>query len=256
VSARWHSRIRGSTPWRRTSWRPTNGIAYKRLVGALAAYPIPDIPVPAASGDVLLDLGCSWGRWTIAAARKGYRAIGMDPSLGAVMAARRVAASLGVDAAFIVGDARFIPFPDGFVDTTYSYSVLQHLSRADVQTVANQIRRVLSPGGSATIQMPTTIGVRCLYHQARRGFREGQGFEVRYWSVSALRELFGRSIGVTDFFVDCYFGIGLQSTDAAIMPPVPRMAVLLSDVLKRLSRVFRPLVLVADSVFVHSCKPT
>ena len=38
----------------------------------------------------LLDIGCSWGRWSLAAARKGYSVVGIDPSLGAVMAARRI----------------------------------------------------------------------------------------------------------------------------------------------------------------------
>ena len=41
------------------------------------------------AGSRLLDLGSSWGRWSIAAARKGYSVVGLDPSLGAVLAARR-----------------------------------------------------------------------------------------------------------------------------------------------------------------------
>src|SRR5882762_5809881 len=52
----------------------TNGIAYKGLIGKLAEYPIPEIRLPPGGGKVFLDLGCSWGRWCIAAARKGYRA--------------------------------------------------------------------------------------------------------------------------------------------------------------------------------------
>ena len=66
--------------------------------------------------------------------------------------------------------------------------------------------------------MPTRLGLRCLYHQARRGFRDGRGFEVRYWSLPALRRLFG-TIGRSRVEVDCYFGIGLQRADAPLMTP-------------------------------------
>src|SRR5262245_34556836 len=43
----------------------TNGIAYKHLVGREFQYPIPDIRLPRANGELLLDVGCSWGRWSI-----------------------------------------------------------------------------------------------------------------------------------------------------------------------------------------------
>src|SRR5262245_45659202 len=88
----------------------TNGIAYKRLSGNLEEYPIPEIRMPRGRGETLLDIGCNWGRWCVAAAKKGYRAVGIDPSLGAVMAARRVARQFGLEIKYIVGDARFLPF--------------------------------------------------------------------------------------------------------------------------------------------------
>jgi uncharacterized protein YbaR (Trm112 family) len=72
----------------------TNGLMYRDQVGVLARYPIPELRWPDGNGRRLLDVGCSWGRWSMAAARKGYRVVGIDPSLGAVMAARRVASAL------------------------------------------------------------------------------------------------------------------------------------------------------------------
>ena len=56
----------------------TNGIGYAHLVGNLKDYPIPGIRLPQGEGKTLLDVGCSWGRWSVAAARKGYTVIGMD----------------------------------------------------------------------------------------------------------------------------------------------------------------------------------
>lgn len=55
--------------------------------------------------------------------------MGIDPSLKAIRAARRVARQLGVEAFYIVGDNRFLPFRTETLDQFFSYSVLQHLSR-------------------------------------------------------------------------------------------------------------------------------
>src|SRR2546421_318531 len=80
------------------------------LLGELDSYPIPELRLPAGDGRRLIDVGCSWGRWSIAAARKGYRVVGIDPSLGAIIAARRVSESLGLPIRYVVGDARYLPF--------------------------------------------------------------------------------------------------------------------------------------------------
>lgn len=232
----------------------TNGIAYKSLVGKLSEYPIPELRLPATNGARFLDIGCNWGRWSIAAARKGYLAVGIDPSLGAVVAARRVAGALGVNAIFIVGDARYLPIRTATVDQVFSYSVLQHFSRADTSLAAGEVGRVLKVSGRSLVQMPTKFGVRCLYHQLRRGFSDGSGFAVRYWSLPALRRLFYSSIGKTQFTVDCFFGIGLQYSDIRLMSFGLKAVVVASELLRRLGEIFYPLVYVADSVYISSIK--
>ena len=232
----------------------TNGLLYRHLRGQLAAYPIPDIDLPEGNGRTLLDVGCSWGRWTMAAARRGYRAVGIDPSLGAVMAARRVARDLNVPALFVVGDARYLPFAAGSFDTIFSYSVLQHFSRDDATRAAADIGRVLRPSGLAKVQMPTRFGVRCLYHQARRGFSDGAGFDVRYWGVGELRRLFGEHVGRTRITVEGYFGIGLQQTDAHLMTPARRAVLAASHWMTEASRRIPWLTAVADSVYVEAVK--
>ena len=232
----------------------TNGLMYRHLIGALDRYPIPNLPLPDGEGRRLLDIGCSWGRWSVAAATRGYDAVGIDPSLGAIMAARRVARQLGVAARYIVGDARHLPFADAAFDTIYSYSVLQHFSEADTDRSVDEIGRVLRPGGMTKIQLPTRYGIRCLYHQARRGFGPARGFEVRYRTLGSLRELFGTRVGPVRFEADCYFGIGLQSSDAHLMTPPLRAILAASNLLKRASGTVTALTRVADSVFVEAVK--
>jgi len=227
---------------------------YKHLIGALDRYPIPDIPLPPGQGRLLLDVGCSWGRWSLAAAAAGYDTVGIDPSLGAVMAARRVARQLGSSTRYVVGDARHLPFAAATFDVVFSYSVLQHFSKPDAEQAVAEMGRLLRPGGTAKVQMPTRFGVRCLYHQARRRFRAARGFEVRYRTLPALRRLFATRVGPAQFAADCYFGIGLQPTDAPMMTPGLKAITAASEVFKRASRRLPLLTRVADSVFVEASK--
>ena len=99
-----------------------------------------------------------------------------------------------------------------------------------------EIGRVLRTGGQARVQMPTRYGLRCLYHQARRGFTDGDGFDVRYWRAGDLSRLFTDRIGQSRLEVDGYFGIGLQQTDAHLMTGARRAVLRASKAMTALSR--------------------
>ena len=235
----------------------TSGYAYKKLTGNpdLQEYPIPEITLPpSSSGETLLDLGCSWGRWSVAAARKGYSVVGIDPSLGAVMAARRIAGQLGLNIKYVVADARFLPFGDRSFKNVFSYSVLQHLSKDNARKSLSEVSRVLEAGGVANIQMANAWGVRSFQHQLARRFRDARDFEVRYWSVSELKAAFERIIGKTSIVPDCYFGLGWQWSDFRFMSAKNKVILVVSEVLKRLSNFISPLRHFADSVFCTAAK--
>lgn len=232
----------------------TNGIAYKNVIGRLDKIPLPELRLPPADADRrrLLDIGCSWGRWSIAAAAKGYRSIGIDPSLGAVLAAKRLADRLGLAFDVVVADARHLPFRKEAVDVAFSYSVLQHFSKTDSRRALNEIARVTRPDGTVKIQMASAIGLRSLQHLLRRCFREPQGFEVRYWMPWELRNTFEEVFGNAEIEVDCYFGLGLQPSDAEMYSTTGRAAVERSEWLRGISLAVRPLVFVADSLYLTS----
>ncbi len=229
--------------------RATNGMGY-RYGAADRAPPIPAFP--ARGGGALLDVGCGWGRWSIAAAREGYRVVGLDPSLGAVLAAKRLATSLGLPIDFVCGDARHLPFGGAAFDCCHSYSVLQHFSRDDLQSALAEIGRVLKPDGRSVVQMARALGLRSLFHQAKRGFSEPTGFAVRYWSSRQLNAMFSERIGPTAIEIDCFFGLGLQASDRAYMTPIARQATNGSEFLKRVARWAPWLKNFADSVYCIS----
>jgi ubiquinone/menaquinone biosynthesis C-methylase UbiE len=60
---------------------------------------------------------------------------------------------MGLDILYVVGDARYLPFRDTIFDQVFSYSVLQHLAKSDVERVLDDVARVLKTGESSLIQM-------------------------------------------------------------------------------------------------------
>jgi SAM-dependent methyltransferase/uncharacterized protein YbaR (Trm112 family) len=246
--------VEGVDPHVQRAVAATNGIMFEGLVGNLKEYPRPEIRLPAADGERLLDLGCNWGRWSLAATRKGYRAVGIDPSPEAVFAARRVSRQLGLTPTYVVGDARFIPFRPGSFDAIWSYSVLQHFSRPDFLRCLERAGRVLKEGGTAMIQMASAFGGRALYHQMRRGFKDGERFDVRYWTPGRLKAEFTRCIGPATVEVDGYFSLNPQPSEAYLLPRRYRAVISLSERLRRLSKRFPAMCYLADSLFIHACR--
>jgi SAM-dependent methyltransferase/uncharacterized protein YbaR (Trm112 family) len=243
-------------PFVKVAISATNGSMYQHLVGKLTEYPIPRLRLPVGDKRLFLEVGCNWGRWCIAAARQGYRPVGIDPSLKSIRAARRIARQLGIEAAYIVADGRFLPFPEQCFDQVFSYSVLQHLSKENASTTLSEMRRVLRVEGGALVQMPNVFGVRCLYHQMRRGFGEAQDFDVRYWRPAELLSAFSKNIGPSRLSVDGYFSLNVQPSDVHLLPSKFRALVRVSEGLRRLSEHIPLLGKVADSLYVRSKRAT
>jgi SAM-dependent methyltransferase len=207
-----------------------------------------------AQGQRLLDVGCNWGRWTIAANRLGYQAVGIDPNLDAALAAQRVAAQLGCSAAFVVGDARALPFVDGAFSSVFSYSVLQHLSKPDARRSIEQVGRVLCQGGASLVQMPNKYGIRSLQHQWRLRGGPVESFGVRYWSPRELLDAFETGVGPSRLTVDAFLGLGIQPDDLDLLTPRFKFVVRASEWLRRVSvaPMLDRLLNIADSLYVHS----
>jgi ubiquinone/menaquinone biosynthesis C-methylase UbiE len=231
------------------------GRMYLPLLNKLKRYPIPYLRLPRSNGGRFLDIGCAWGRWSLAAAGKGYRAVGIDPSLHNVFAARRIAKQLGYsENIYLVADGRYLPFVDGCFEAVFSYSCLQHMSKEDVCLILREIRRVLRRMGTSLVEMPNKWGILNLYNQMKRGFRVPVDTMVRYWRPKDLVSTFRECIGPTKLMVDGYFTINPQISDLDILPFRYKPIVLISEVLQKASRNLPPLKFLADSVYLVSLR--
>jgi SAM-dependent methyltransferase len=230
----------------------TNSNLYHHLAGHLHAYPIPEFPMtPPRAHALLLDIGCGWGRWSIAAARRGFAAIGIDPSLDAALAAARVAKQLGVEVRFVVGDSRYLPFRAHVFDAAFSYSVLQHFSKADVTATLRSLARAMKPGGISKLHLLNRWGLRSLQVQLRHATRAEQEFETRYWSPKEMIEALSDAIGPSRLEVDGFFVQG-RYEDRALFKPHHRALVEASRLLSRAAEAIPLLTNAADNLFVVS----
>ena len=219
------------------------------------AYPIPDFPRAFGEGKVL-DIGCSWGRWTMAGALAGYPMIGMDIHWKALLCARWLAKRIVPDnmPLFVLADARHLPFGPESLNGVFSYSCIQHFSKANAERVASEIGRVLKTRSKSLVQMANRGGIRSTLVLARRGFSEGSEFDVRYYSIPELTRLMEAKIGRTTWFVDCFLGLNVHRRDQRFVTRSKRWIITLAEMLRQVSDDFPALRRHSDSVFVSSTK--
>ena len=118
-------------------------------------------------GDVanlsVLDFGCGHAMASVVLARRGARVTAFDLSVGYLREAQQRATANGVHVDFVQADGERLPFADNSFDRVWGNAVLHHL---DVTKAANELRRVLRPGGVAVFCEPW--GENALLEWARR----------------------------------------------------------------------------------------
>jgi SAM-dependent methyltransferase len=111
-------------------------------------------------GDLVLDLGCGFGRHAFEAARRGAAVIALDAgpdevaqvrgTFGAMVEAGELAADHPATA--VQGDALALPFPDATFDRVIASEVLEHIP--DDVAAMRELARVLKPGGTMAVTVP------------------------------------------------------------------------------------------------------
>jgi len=103
---------------------------------------------------ICVEVGCGPGRMTGVLAERFDRVVAVDVSEGMLERARSAVTASNVDFRLVAGD-RLETVEDVIADTLVCYLVLQHLpARQIVHDYLCEFARVLSPGGSAFVQLP------------------------------------------------------------------------------------------------------
>jgi len=104
----------------------------------------------------VLDVACGNGNATLAAARSGATAVGVDYVPALLESARERALTEGLDARFDAGDAEALPFEDDEFDATLS--VFGSMFAPDHRRTAAEMVRVTRPGGRIALASWTPDG--------------------------------------------------------------------------------------------------
>jgi len=97
------------------------------------------------SKKVCLDIGCGQGGLTTLITRRGQFTVGVDMSRNAVSWAKKRLESSHGRAAFMVADARYLPFRGKTFDIVFSAETLEHLP--SIYEGLEEVRRVLKDEG-------------------------------------------------------------------------------------------------------------
>jgi ubiquinone/menaquinone biosynthesis C-methylase UbiE len=107
-----------------------------------------------APGERVLDVGCGTGSLALAAkALVGADGVvqGIDASSEMIERARNKARARGVSAEFVVASVEALPFPDCGLDVVFSTLMMHHLPRPVRRLCAEEMARVLRPGGRVVV---------------------------------------------------------------------------------------------------------
>jgi ubiquinone/menaquinone biosynthesis C-methylase UbiE len=129
-------------------YRNRNRFARQRIANVLSL-------LPPLAGRRVIDLGCGMGTFTIETARRGARAVGIDPAPAALAAARRVKQSEAVDGAqFVRADAARLPVRTASADVVLAADLTEHLDDDTLARILGEAARTLRQGGTLVLYTP------------------------------------------------------------------------------------------------------
>jgi SAM-dependent methyltransferase len=124
-----------------------NGIS-SRLAAALTVADV-------KHGERILDIGCGRGEAVLHCARSGAVVHGVDYAADALRIARRSLAAqadgLSEQVRFLRGDARRLPFEDGWFDKLLMFDLVEHLYPWELRQALREAWRVLVSGGQLIV---------------------------------------------------------------------------------------------------------
>jgi SAM-dependent methyltransferase len=145
-------------------------------------------------GELLLDLGCGFGRHAYEAARRGARVVAFDHADDELKEVRNTFGAMVEDgqvgaeslAGAVQGDATQLPFADATFHRIIASEVLEHI--ADDVVAVGELSRVLRPDGMLAVTVPAWLPERICWALAEDYHAPTvPGGHVRIYKEAGLR---------------------------------------------------------------------
>lgn len=236
----------------------TNGVHYGDIVGKLQKYPEYNLPIsPAKNGGLSLDIGCGWGRWLVASAKKGYLPIGIDLRLEFCITSRQVLEDFGKSGYTVVADLENIPFVDNIFSFIWSFSVIQHTHHNRLINCLNHINRILNPEGYTMLEFPNKNGL----HNRIRNVSNSEKYKddynswcVRYYTPEEYRTIIEKYLDNFTYQNHSFLGIGILKEDLKYVSFKNKLIALISLFGSNITKVIPPLKQLSDSLYIKAEK--
>lgn len=148
---------------------------------------LPDLP----SGSRILELGCGNGKSVRSMIQRGWEVTALDFSGTAVELCRRVLEDSS-HGQVLVADARRSPFRNAVFDAVFAVHVIAHLNAPDRKRLADEMIRLIRPGGSLFFCEFSTDDFRFGrgLETEEATFRRGTGIITHYFCEKEVADLF------------------------------------------------------------------
>lgn len=146
----------------------------------------------------ILDLGCGEGRHTLACARDGLDAVGLDYEPMAIRRARGFARRQRSRGRFrfMVGDVFRLPFPPNSFDGLIDYGCLHHVTIGDTRRYLKSVLPCLKPGGYFILSCFSTRFKHRPGEKRTRNWLVHQGHYDRFFRRRDFKVIFGKQFEI------------------------------------------------------------
>ena len=150
-------------------------------------HDLPGLP----HGSPVLELGCGNGKAVLAMIHRGWDVTAIDFSSRAVALCRQVFPD-PMHSPVMVADARWSPFKNAMFGAVFAIHIIGHMEASDRLSIADEIMRVLRPGGLVYFCEFSTgdfrFGKGC--ETEKSTFRRGNNIITHYFSEREVLDLF------------------------------------------------------------------
>jgi len=109
----------------------------------------------------ILEVGCGMGNLCIWASKKSKNVTGLDIAKPGLRAGNILRKRFKSDVGFVAGDARYLPFRDGYYDIVICVETLEHIP--NYREAFDELVRVTKKSGHIIVTVPNYISINLLY---------------------------------------------------------------------------------------------